>query len=183
MYKAAPAQAGRRAYARRPHPRSNRPPRGRTKYFGHAPLAAPGPTDRCFMLYAWCRKVFCDELMAGVHGYVHGGRLPGDTLRWLPGHDRARRQLRHDPSFCSSARLSRRLAPFPPRSTGTSVHRPPCRSACAKPHNFFSSRHMRLREMAPPNSGRRTPGRVRADAAGPATRDAAKSLPWPTKCL
>ncbi len=139
------------------------------------------PTDR--RLIVGVERFFCDELMACIHGYVHGGRLPCDTLRALVSGVRALALSRHVPSFCSSARFSRRLMPIPPRSTGKSVHPPRRRSARAKPFNHFSSRHMRSREMAPPNSGRRAPGRVRADAAGPATRNAAKSIPWPTKCL
>ena len=182
MYNKQPAWAGLRAInARRLHSRPIRPPRGKAKYFGRARRAARVPTDR--RLIVGVERFFCDELMACIHGYVHGGRLPCDTLRALVSGVRAVELLRHVPSFCSSARFSRRLTPIPPRSTGKSVHPPRRRSARAKPLNYFSSRHMRSREMAPPNSGRRAPRRVRADAAGPATRDAAKSIPWPTKCL
>jgi len=181
MYKKQPAWAGLRAInARRLHSRPIRPPRGKAKYFGRAPSRAGA--DR-WALNAWRRKVFCDELMACIHGNVHGGRVPCDTLRALVSGVRALGLSCHDQSFCSSARFARRLTPIPPRSTGKSVHRPRRCSARAKPLNFFSSRHMRLREMAPPISGRRAQGRVRADAAGHATRNAAKSIPWPTKCL
>ena len=60
---------------------ADRPPRGKAKYFGRARRAAPVPTDR--RLIVGVERFFCDELMACIHGYVHGGRLPCDTLRAL----------------------------------------------------------------------------------------------------
>ena len=137
MYKKQPAWAGLRAInARRLHSRPIRPPRGKAKYFGRARRVAPVPTDR--RLIVGVERFFCDELMACIHGYVHGGRLPCDTLRALVSGVRALGLSRHVPSFCSSARFSRRLTPIPPRSTGKSVHPPRRRSARAKPLNFTS---------------------------------------------
>ena len=96
MYKKQPAWAGLRAInARRLHSRPIRPPRGKAKYFGRARRAAPVPTDR--RLIVGVERFFCDELMACIHGYVHGGRLPCDTLRALVSGVRALGLSRHDP--------------------------------------------------------------------------------------